>query len=68
MKTKITNKELQQDIENHPNLSKLELTPDALRKCMLRAHRFMLSPDSMIMGYVYQKVLKNVTADTDRER
>lgn len=55
-------------MERHPNLKHCDLSEEQLRNKLNQIHRYLMRPESMLVGYVYQRGIEkeknNVNSDT----
>lgn len=57
------------DMERHPNLKYCELSEEQLRKKLNEIHRYLMRPESMLLGYVYQRMFsKDMEEKDDNKR
>jgi len=49
---------LASDLKTHPNLKYCELSPEQLESKLLKCHAYLMGPDSMLLGYIYQRLVE----------
>lgn len=49
---------LARDIESHPNLKYCDLSEEQLRNKLNQIHSYLMGPESMLVGYVYQRCIE----------